>query len=341
MKIQLIQKMTWAVVMAVGSVTCLYAQDDFTPVDTTIVMDPGMFIPADTGYFVAGVYKDLDGDGIDEFYNGCYDAYGDADHREDGVQHGWEYENVIIFRGCEMVADDDVIKGTQPEENWPTEGNLIQVTKHKDALTDSASFGYIASPAFTNLESLTVKVSTDLSINASRQIWMLVEASLDEGETWEYIDNPDGEAFVLQQLTNQGGDIHTYTAGSSAEFDAIIAASQAQAIQLRFMPIPPPFSDTDAVNGERLNFWEITIDAQTAPGTGGGNGGGPLATTPSVKVEPFVIRDQSFVSTQGKDLHVYTMSGVLIGKGQRVPICEGGLYIVRTLDGDTRKIFIK
>lgn len=342
MKTRLTNKLLLTASVVLFTAGSLFAQDEeFTPVDTTMVMDPGMFIPAETGYFNAGVNKDIDGDGIPEHYEGCYDAYGDADHSEGGIQHGWEYENVIIFRGCDLVADDDVIKGTQPSENWPTVGNIIQVTKHKDALTDSASYGYIASPAFTNLSSLTVKVGTDLSINDSRQIFMMIEASLDGGETWEYIDNPDGEAFIYQQLANQGGDIHTYTAGSNDGFDAIVAASQNSPIKLRFLPIPPPFSNTDITNGERLKFWEITIEAQTAPNTGGGGGEGPLAVQREVKANPFVVKNQAFVATQGKDLYVYTLSGVLLGSGRTVPVCEGGLYIVKTADGGASKVYLK
>lgn len=336
MKTRQIKNLWMTALVALFAIQGALAQDDFTPVDTTLVMDPAMFNPADTGYFVAGVNKDLDEDGIPEFYNGCYDAYGDADHKEDGTQNGWTYENVIIFRGCELVADDDVIKGDQPAENWPSVGNIIQVTKHKYALTDSAEYGYIASPAFTNLQSVTVKVGTDLSINPNRQIFMLIEASTDGGETWEYVDN-DGEAFVIQQLTNQGGDIHTYTAGAGEGFDAIIAASEAQPIQLRFLPVPPPFTDA---NGERLKFWEITIDAQTAPSTGGG-GGGALSTVDRSQLNPFVVRDYTFIATGAHDLHVYTLSGVEIGSGKRVQVCESGLYIVKTVDGGARKIYLK
>lgn len=333
-------------ILMLGSFNLL-AQDEeeFVPVDTIMVMDPGMFTPAETGYWKAGVQKDLlppgGGDGIPEFYNGCYDAYGDAEHNEDGIQHGWKYEDVIIFRGCEMVADDDVIKGTQPAENWPAVGNIIQVTKHKYALTDTATFGYIASPHFTNLKSITVKVGTDLSINNNRQIYMLIEASRDNGATWEYVDN-DANAFIHQELSNQGGDIHTYSGDNSGEgFNAIKSLSQQTPIMLRFMPFPNIPKGDENEFGERLKFWEITIEAQTAPNTGGGGGEGPLAVQREVKANPFVVKNQAFVATQGKDLYVYTLSGVLLGSGRTVPVCEGGLYIVKTADGGASKVYLK
>lgn len=342
MKTRLTKNLLMTALAVLCSASGLLAQDDFVPVDTTIVMDPGMFIPADTGYFVAGVDKDLDEDGIPEHYEGCYDAYGDADHREDGMQNGWEYENVIIFRGCDLDAQDDVIKGTQPTENWPTVGNIIQVTKHKYAYTDSAQYGYIASPPFTNLQSLTVKVGTDLSLGG-REIFMLIEASLDGGETWEYIDNPEGNAFLIQQMLNQGGDIHEYIAGSGVNegFDEIVAASETQPIQLRFLPVPPFGSDPSTTNGERLKFWEITIEAKTAPNTGGGGGGGPLASRPTMSQDPFVVSNYTFTATQGKDLYVYRLSGVLVGKGKEVPVYESGLYLVRTGDGKAKKVYLK
>lgn len=311
----------------------LSAQD--TPVDTTIVMDPAMFVPADSGYYLAGVDK-VDDNGITQHYDKCEDAYGDSDHRESGTQNGWEYNSVIIFSKCntDPAVVDDAVKGTPPEENWPTEGNMIQVTKHKYALTDSASYGYLTSPAFTNISSLTVKVSTDVSINNSRTIWMLIEASLDGGETWEYIDNLEGTAYVYQQLTNQGGDIHVYTAGSNEGFDDIISASQAGAIQLRFMPIPLEYSTG---NGERLKFWEITIEAQTvAQATGN-----VLSSAQKLSDEFFTIDNGEFIALSNNELRVYNLSGVLIGSGSRVPVCRSGLFIVKTTNGDTSKIFLK
>ncbi|MEP4531669.1 MAG: hypothetical protein ABJ004_01195 [Cyclobacteriaceae bacterium] len=338
MKTQLLKSLTFTMAVLAFAVSELYAQE-FIPVDTTIVMDAGDFTPHEDGYYIAGVDKDLvGGDGIPEHYDGCFDAYGDADHREVGNQNGWDYSNVIIFRSCSDDPEtvDDVIKGTQPE-GWPSEGNLIQVTKHKYALTDSADYGHISSPAFTNISSLSVYVSTDLAINNSRSIFMMIEASLDGGETWEYIDNPDGTAFVYQQLTNQGGDIHTYTAGSNEGFDAIIAASQAGPIQLRFVSIPPPFTDTSVTNGERLNFWNITIEAQTAPKS---NTETPLAVGLD-KIHPFIIQNRHFIANPGENLFVYNLSGTLLGKGKDVEVSQKGLYVVKTSSGATEKVFLK
>lgn len=307
--------------------------------DTTIFLNPGTWIPADTGYYLMGVDKDLVGkDGITEHYDGCYDAYGDVDHREGGVQHGWQYDQVIIFRGCstDPATLDDAIKGTVPTENWPTVGNIIQLGKHKYALTDSASTGYLISPAFTSISELTVKVGTDLSINNNRTIWLLVEASFDDGATWEYVDNFDGTAYIYQQLTNQGGDILNYTSESGNEgFNDIISGSQNKATRLRFTPIPPPF--TEGKVGERLKIWEITIKAKTVPQVAGNVLSADLSQT-----DWFTVQDGEFIARKGLDLTVYTLSGVKVGSGKRVPVCSKGLYIVKSnTTGESRKIYLK
>lgn len=334
MKTQLLK--TFAILM-LFSLSDLMAQEVS---DITIVMNPGDFTPHDDGYYIAGVDKDLVGDdGIPEHYDGCFDAYGDADHKESGTQNDWEYGSVIIFRDCDTSPEtaDDAVKGTQPEENWPTEGNMIQLSKHKYALTDTATFGYMVSPEFTSISSLEVKVSTDVSINANRTIWMLVEASKDGGETWEYINNPDGTEYIYQQLTNQGGDIHTYTAGTNEGFDAIAAASAAGPIQLRFMPMPPPGASTDITNGERLKLWEITIQAKTAPEEPQTVLGTEVTEGPA-----FTIRNGAFIAAKRtENLHVYTLSGALVGSGNRVQTCGEGLYIVKASDGTTKKIYLK
>ena len=334
MKVQLF-RMFMITMLLVGGSQGLSAQE---AADTTIVMDPADFTPHDDGYFLAGVDKDLIGDdGVTEHYSGCEDAYGDAEHKESGTQNGWMYDSVIIFRGCSTDPGvvDDAVKGTQPEENWPEVGNMIQLGKHKYALTDSASFSALVSPAFTSISSLTVKVSTDVSINNSRTIWMMIEASKDGGETWEYLDNPNGTAFIHQQLTNQGGDIHTYTAGGgNAGFEEIVAASNAGAIQLRIIAFPPPFTDA---NGERLKIWEVTIQGKTVP-----EEIVTVLAADNLKAEPaFVIRDGEFIAAKGQTLNVYTLSGVLIGSGERIPACDKGLFIVRTNDGESKKIYLK
>ncbi len=314
----------------------LHAQK--TPVDTTMVMNPANFIPHEDGYYLAGVDKDLVGDdGIPEHYDGCYDAYGDADHKETGEQNGWNYANVIIFRNCsnDPLTADDVVKGTQPEEGWPTEANLIQVGKHKYIFTDSASYGYISSPEFTSLSSLTVKVSTDLSINSNRSIFMMIEASFDGGETWEYIDNPDGDAFIYQQLTSQGGDIHTYTAGTNDGFDAIATASQAGPIMLRFLAVPPPF--TEGKNGERLNFWEITINAKTT----GKEKEVEVLANKLEREAMFIFKNETFIAAHDREISVYTLSGTLVGSGKEVHVCQKGLFIVKADNGITKKIYLK
>jgi hypothetical protein len=303
--------------------------------DTTIILDPAQFIPADTGYYIAGVDKDIIGkDGIPEHYDGCFDAYGDIDHKESGEQNGWKYDRVIIFRGCSSDPSvvDDAIKGTVPTENWPAVGNIIQLGKHKYPLTDSATFSYLESPAFSSITSLNVKVGTDLSINNNRSIFILIEASKDGGETWEYIDNPDGTAFIQQQLTNQGGDDLTFTAGTNDGFDAIVALSQAGPIKIRLVAIPPPLSNA---SGERLKIWGVTIVGKTVPKVVA-----PLANNLELKA-PYTFSNSIFTAIEGREISVYNLSGRLIGSGKSVAVHQKGLFIVRADNGYTKKVLLK
>lgn len=301
--------------------------------DTTIVMNPGDFTPHQDGYYLLGVDKEEDG--VINHYEGCYDAYGDSDHKESGEQNGWEYGNVIIFRNCDPEGVDNAVKGTPPE-GWPEEGNMIQLTKHKYALSDSAELGYLVSPEFTSISSLEVLVATDLSTHG-RTIMIMIEASLDGGETWQYADTEDGTEFIWDEVVDQGGNFLTYTAGSSESFDAIKAASESGPIRLRFLTMPAQGVDFSEESGERLKIWGITIEAKTVPE---GSGGTVLAAEP--KTEAFTIRDDEFIATKGvHELHVYNLSGVLIGSGKRVPACGQGLYLVKTSNGVTKKIYLK
>lgn len=284
-----------------------YAQET-----VTYTLVPSELDPADDGYYEAGVEVDENDDGVMEFHNKCEDYYGDSHHNESGTVEGFTYGGAMIMPTCEG-------KGTPPE-GWPT--GYIQLTKHKYSGTDTASFGYIETPSITNLQSLEVKVGTDVSINNSRQIHMMIESSLDGGETW------DEGFFINQQLTNQGGDVHLYMAGGeSAEFNEIVASSLEGPIKLRILSWPAPGAD----QGQRLKIFGVELVASPGEVTAVGD---ELEIRPS-----FEVVNSAFVATKG-NLSVYTITGILIGSGKSVQIQEIGLYVVKPDQGSAQKVFI-
>ncbi len=345
MKTRTLQFLLSLIFLAISSIT-------FAQTDTTIILNPDNFVPHEDGYYVSGADVDKVGnDGIPEHYDGCEDAYGDASHNETGIQNGWTYENVIIFNDCQddeiSVAAGSTIKGTQPVSDWPTSESIIQITKLKKLDSADMTFGYIQSPAFSNIKSLTVKASTDVSINGGRDIFFLIEISRD-GQVWSYLDYseiPGGDAladaFIIQKMTNQGGDIHTYTSGNS-DFDAIKAISEsADSIMLRIVSFPD--LDRSKIDGERLKIWEMTIEAQTVvPSSGGPGDTTALATSVDLTQAPYRIVNGEFESLCNEKLYVYRLSGALVGTGNNVKIPSSkGLFIIKTESGFAEKVFIK
>ena len=73
-----------------------------------LILDPSELVPADTGYYIGGVYKDKNQDGTDEFYNQCVDEYSDRHHNEIGTQQGYFYHKCMIMPTCwPKDADED------------------------------------------------------------------------------------------------------------------------------------------------------------------------------------------------------------------------------------------
>lgn len=295
----------------------------------TFTLVPSELDPAEDGYYEAGVDVDENNDGIMEHHEGCpepgEDKWGDSDHHESGTQQGFTYHNAMIMPDCAG-------KGTPPE-GW-TDG-YIQLTKHKYFGTDSAEMGYIVTPAVTNLQSLEIKTGTDVSINNNRTIWMMIESSLDGGETW------DEGFFIHQQLTNQGGDVHLYMAnGESVGFNQIVADSEAGPVMLRITTYPPPGTEAggNAPNGERLKIFGIEM-----VGTPAGSGGPITAVGDEFNVRPFFeIQNNSFVATAAKGkLFVYRITGEFLGSGENIQIPGRGLYVVRSAKGKAKKVFVE
>ncbi|MEQ8241098.1 MAG: thrombospondin type 3 repeat-containing protein [Cyclobacteriaceae bacterium] len=248
--------------------------------DTTMVLDPGTFDPDPTGYYLTGVVKivnDCDRNN-EQRYGGCDDAYGGADHDEYGTQNGWTYGKAIIFHDCSgpgvnqvnacggKIGSADKYHDSHPD-GWDTTEDFLRLAKHTYFDTDSASFGYIISPAFTNLKSLKIASTSDISRQeGNREIVIMVEASFDGGQSWHYVDIV-GDAWVEHIVQNQAGDIASFTdGGGSAGFQEIVDGSkEADSTLIRILPIPYIDNIDRHSDGQRLNIWEVVIEAQTVP----------------------------------------------------------------------------
>lgn len=305
MKEKLTTTMLIAVLMAFVSGGA-FAQEEITH---TLV--PSELQPAQDGYFLAGREVEINGEMV--LKKGCDDNFGDNDHHESGTQQGFTYGNAMIMPTC-------MAKGTSPE-NWPT--GYIQLTKHTYPGTDSAKFGYIISPELTNLKSLEIKVGTDVSINPSRSIWMIVESSLDGGETWNGF-------YIEQELTNQGGDLLFFEAdGESPNFNAIVGDSKTGPILLRIATWPAPGED----KGERLKIFGVEIVAEE---------GGITPVNDEIYTQKFFEVSNKTITANLGNITVYKITGARIGFGRKVTIPSSGLYIVKSEEkGIARKVFIR
>ena len=168
-------------------VTSLFAQ-------TEIVFAPADLIPHQDGYYIAGVYLDLNEDGTPEFYNGCFDGYENPlspqdNHHESGTQQNFTYITCMIMPTCTH-------KGTPIEP--PVPAGYIQMAPSQYLGTDSASISAVITPPVMNLHSLFMETSSDVSINDNRKIPYNIEYSKDNGLTWEW-------AYIQDYVAAQGG----------------------------------------------------------------------------------------------------------------------------------------
>ncbi len=314
-------KMKFTKMLAAGLILTFGAGNLLAQEEVTYTLDPSDMDVHDEGYYKSGITKEVDGQ--EKFFNGCDDEYGDANHNETGEQQNFYYENVMIMPDCPG-------KGTPPE--GVDNVGYVQITKHKDAYTDSASFGYIMTPGVTDIRSLEVHVGTDLSVGNHRRIFMAIQSSNDGGETWG-IDSETGWESVIE-LTEQGGNIILLEPdGDNVAFNNMVADSRSGTVHLRILPVPTPGLSTDTNNGERLKIFRMELQASEG------------ATTTSVaadfKEAPFfTVQNKTFVSNQDK-LSVYTITGAFVGSGKNVSIPSKGMYIVRSTKGKAVRIGIQ
>jgi hypothetical protein len=243
--------------------------------DTTMVFDPATIPVDETGYWFAGTDKVIEECGPNPVhFDGCEDAYGDADQHEEGVIDGWEYGRATTFYDCHLdensqaTCTGNVDKYDHSEvDGWTeTESDFLMLGKHKYFDTDTAYFGYLITPAFTNLKSVKITTTGDISRQENtRELVYLIEASFDGGVTWEYNDKDDGDAWLEHIMSDHKGDIATFTdGGGDFGFQEIVDGSkEAASTMLRISSFPyiPKLDRTP--NGQRINVWEVVVEAQT------------------------------------------------------------------------------
>jgi hypothetical protein len=297
MKTNLLNKMC---IVAVFTAFCTSARTE------EIKLEPSKLVPADTGYYIGGAWKDENKDGVKEWYNGCFDAYGDASHNETGTQQGFYYHKCMIMPDCGS-------KSTQIDP--PVTLGYIELTKTKYLGTDSAVMGYIVSPAIKNLVSLFMEASSDVSVQASRPIPYTVEYSKDAGITWEL-------TYFLDNVATEGGYRVTYEKdGLFTEFNEMITASQAGPIKLRIM------------SGEqRVNIHLLIITAERADVS--------VPNTHASKPVNLVRINNNTIEAISGSISVYNQMGQLITSGNTVTV-KSGLYIVRSINGEVQKVVIE
>ncbi len=277
-----------------------------------ITLDPSTLVPADTGYYIAGVWKDTDEDGIpDTFYNGCVDEYGDGDHREAGTQQGFTYRGAMIMPTCVAKGDAPVVSA-----------GYIQLRRSWWLGTDSAVIGEIVCPPVTNLQSLYLEVSPDVTPLTTRHIYYMIEYSKDFGVTWE-------ETFIRDESTTKNGDLKTYDGSVSLEFQEMIDASQTTPIIIRIFTDPQdPLAGGDTYP-QRLKIHKIIITADKASGVKD-----IIADRNNI-----IVRNNTVFAKTGS-ISVYNMMGCLLATGESVSL-NSGMYIIKTDAGYTEKVVIK
>jgi hypothetical protein len=288
----------------------IYAQEDF-------ILDPSQLVPADTGYYIEGVHKDKDQDGSDEFYNGCVDEYGDANHNESDIQQGFRYNRCMIMPTC---YPKDAVSDPSAAEIDHAEG-YIELTKTKYVGTDSAVMGYIVSPSIENLVSLALETSPDVSASDQRHIYFLIEYSKDNGENWE-------NAYIQDETTSKKGDLHEYSS-TNADFNKMITASQSGSIVLRVMTKPQiQIGDKIEYASQRLKVHYLKIV---------GEKGSAVRSLIVEKPELQIVNNTIYC--ENNTMKVYNTLGQFMGTGNSVAV-KNGIYIVRFENGATRKILV-
>lgn len=288
-----------------------------------IIFSPADLIPHEEGYYITGVYVDENQDGIVEFHNQCDDYYElvpqdpQLNHVETGTQQDFTYMKCMIMPDCDP-------KGTPIDP--PVKTGYIQMAPCYYTGTDSASISCILSPLLRNLVSMTLETSSDVSINEQRYIPYFLEYSIDKGITWE-------PSFIQDQVATQGGYRITYDKDHSLSFLDMIDASEETPIIIRLITNDVSVERPDKGQFVKVHHIKILAEKVTEPS----NSEQSLSSG-----ERFFFRVYDYSIFSLKDpLEVYNTLGQMVGSGMRVTLPHSGIYLVRSQQGKTQKVYIR
>ncbi len=300
--------------------------------------------PHADGWYIGGITYDFFGNGQPVHGDGCpeddidpetyerrnnpsmYDA-----HNESGTQQGFTYKNAMILPDCDTKYEDDL-----PEEKIDpnVSHGFIQLRPQVDTADLDLKESYILSPLVSNLQSVTIETSVDISIQPDRRLIAYdVEISLDSGQTWEF------NTYIPDEVDVRSGYRATYDS-EDVVFQDMMDFSTTQNVMLRFISyLDNP--DLGAYKGQYVNVHKITVVADSAKVfDNGGGGGGMLSVSEERFSNSSVLVNNQTISTRGVgQLSVYSFSGKLLARGTSVTMSPG-LYIVVTDQQERRKVLI-
>lgn len=280
----------------------------------TVIFDPSLCIPHDTGYYLGGYDKEV-APGVYEHFDSCTQEAQGYQHFESGIQNGFYYENANVMPTCES-------------KNTPSDvsAGYVQLAKAFALVsfnTDTADLGQIISPPLTNLTEIYIEFSPDVTPNNKRHIVAWIQYSIDDGASWDSIVLI--EYMVPEGDEGKNGDVITYDDTDYA-FAAMKTASEAGPIRLKIVAAKSKTFWGEDPQRMRVHYWSIT-------GTVG------IDDRRIVENKPFYIIRGNTIIAIDKPIKVYNALGQLMGSGQSVTV-QTGIYIVKAENGLAKKVYV-
>lgn len=231
---------------------------------------------------------------------------------ETGEQQEFSYFNCMIMPTCDA-------KSTPIEP--PVATGYIQIHPCLYSYTDSAVYSYVQTPPVSNLISIYLETSSDVSINEKRHIPYFIEFSKDGGDTWE-------NTYVGDEVQEQGGYRVSYDGTVHSEILDMIDASKASPIVIRI--ITGDRGVEGAQQGQFVKLHSFKITAEKA------------SSIQNTQVSDLVLRiENRTIVSENSEIEVYNVMGQFIGTGNFVQVPGNGIYMVRSGNSPVQKILVK
>ncbi|MBN2610001.1 MAG: hypothetical protein JXB00_00430 [Bacteroidales bacterium] len=294
----------FAALIVAAFVSSLYAQD-------TLIFDPSLLTPSDTGYYVKGYDKTEGTPPVVVHYDSCSNEFQESHHFEADTLEGFYFQNGMVMPTC-------------PSKNTPSNVSLgyMQLGKSMDLGTATEKLCALTFPPVQNLISIYLEVSPDNSpIPApdpnERHIYFYVEYSKDNGDSWQVNK-------IHDETLDKAGDKHTYdAAGSFTVFNEMKTASETGPIVIRVFTDPQP-----GLNPQRLRIHKAMVIADKVS-----------SLTDYITDNEFITVLNGVIISKTGTVKVYNIHGQLIGSGDKVSV-KNGIYIVASEDGRTQKVMV-